>query len=100
MNSKRRARCLKMPSSLTRFVAMVTDQVLQTSEDAALGGRLFLRQPRKGHRFGHDAILLAAACSARPGEHLVDLGAGVGTAGLAGARRVDNLTRILVANAP
>jgi len=51
---------------------MVTDQVLQTSEDAALGGRLFLRQPRKGHRFGHDAILLAAACSARPGEHLVD----------------------------
>jgi tRNA1(Val) A37 N6-methylase TrmN6 len=75
---------------------MVTDQVLQTSEDAALGGRLFLRQPRKGHRFGHDAILLAAACSARPGEHLVDLGAGVGTAGLAVARRVRDLAVTLV----
>jgi tRNA1(Val) A37 N6-methylase TrmN6 len=83
-----------------RFVVMVTEQVLETSEDAALGGRLLLRQPRKGHRFGHDAILLAAACSARPGEHLVDLGAGVGTAGLAVARRVDNLTVTLVETVP
>ena len=32
-----------------------------TSEDAVLGGRLVLRQPLKGHRVGHDAILLAAA---------------------------------------
>ena len=32
-----------------------------TTEDAVLGGRLILRQPRRGHRFGHDAILLAAA---------------------------------------
>jgi tRNA1(Val) A37 N6-methylase TrmN6 len=79
---------------------MVTDQVLETSEDAALGGRLLLRQPRKGHRFGHDAILLAAACSARPGEHLVDLGAGVGTAGLAVARRVNDLTVTLVETDP
>jgi tRNA1(Val) A37 N6-methylase TrmN6 len=79
---------------------MVAEQVLETSEDAALGGRLLLRQPRKGHRFGHDAILLAAACSARPGEHLVDLGAGVGTAGLAVARRVDDLNVTLVETDP
>jgi tRNA1(Val) A37 N6-methylase TrmN6 len=79
---------------------MVTDQVLETSEDAALGGRLLLRQPRKGHRFGHDAILLAAACSARAGEHLVDFGAGVGTAGLAVARRVDDLAVTLVETDP
>jgi tRNA1(Val) A37 N6-methylase TrmN6 len=66
------------------------------SEDAVLGGRLVLRQPRKGHRVGHDAILLAAACSAAPRDHLVDLGAGVGAAGLAVARRVDDLTVTLV----
>ena len=66
------------------------------SEDAVLGGRLVLRQPRKGHRVGHDAILLAAACSARPRERLIELGAGVGAAGLAVARRVDDLAVTLV----
>src|ERR1700691_5393825 len=89
-----------MPALPTRSGVMVTDQVLETSEDAALGGRLLLRQPRKGHRFGHDAILLAAACSARPAEHLVDLGAGVGTAGLAVARRVRDLAVTLVESDP
>lgn len=68
----------------------------EMSEDAVLGGRLLLRQPLKGHRVGHDGILLAAACSARPGDHLVDLGAGVGVAGLAVARRIENLTVTLV----
>ena len=66
------------------------------SEDAVLGGRLVLRQPLKGHRVGHDAILLAAASSAQPGERVVDLGAGVGAAGLAVASRHENLTMTLV----
>jgi tRNA1(Val) A37 N6-methylase TrmN6 len=66
------------------------------SEDGALGGKLVLRQPRRGHRFGHDAILLAAATAARPGERAVDLGAGVGAAGLALARRVDGVAVTLV----
>jgi tRNA1(Val) A37 N6-methylase TrmN6 len=69
---------------------------LETSEDAVLGGRLVLRQPLRGHRVGHDAILLAAATAARAGEHAIDLGAGVGAAGLALARRVDGLTVTLV----
>ena len=43
------------------------------SEDAVLDGRLILRQPRRGHRVGHDAILLAAATDARAGERAVDL---------------------------
>jgi tRNA1(Val) A37 N6-methylase TrmN6 len=68
----------------------------ETSEDAALGGRLVLRQPKRGHRFGHDAILLAAAADARPGDMAVDLGAGVGTAGLALACRVPKLNVVLV----
>jgi tRNA1(Val) A37 N6-methylase TrmN6 len=59
----------------------------EVTEDAVLGGRLQLLQPRRGHRVGHDAILLAAATGARDGEHLVELGAGVGAAGLAVAQR-------------
>ena len=67
-----------------------------TSEDALLGGKLTLRQPLRGHRFGHDAVLLAAATSARKGEHAIELGAGVGAAGLALARRVEGLTVTLI----
>ena len=74
---------------------MWTD-VLETSEDAVLGGRLRLRQPLRGHRVGHDAILLAAATGGRAGEHAVDLGAGVGAAGLALAARVAGLKVTLV----
>lgn len=68
----------------------------QTSDDAVLGGRLRLRQPLRGHRVGHDAILLAAATAARAGEHAADLGAGVGAAGLALAQRVAGLGLTLV----
>jgi tRNA1(Val) A37 N6-methylase TrmN6 len=67
-----------------------------TSEDAILGGRLVLRQPLRGHRVGHDAILLAAATAAKRGELAVDLGAGVGAAGLALARRVEGVGVTLV----
>jgi len=68
----------------------------ETSEDAVLGGRLRLRQPLAGHRVGHDAILLAAATAGHAGEHAVDLGAGVGAAGLALAARVPGLKVTLV----
>jgi tRNA1(Val) A37 N6-methylase TrmN6 len=68
----------------------------QITDDAALGGRLRLLQPRKGHRFGHDAILLAAATPAQPGDHVVELGAGVGAAGLAIAARVPRIQLVLV----
>ena len=67
-----------------------------TTENAVLGGRLLLRQPRRGHRFGHDSILLAAATDAQRGERAVELGAGVGAAGLALARRIDGLAVTLV----
>src|SRR5262249_24544632 len=66
------------------------------TDDAALGGRLTLRQPARGHRFGHDAILLAASTPAASGEVAVDLGAGVGAAGLALARRIAGLPVHLV----
>jgi len=66
------------------------------TDDAVLGGRLILRQPQKGHRVGHDAILLAAATDAGRGEHAIELGAGVGAAGLALAQRVAGLSATLV----
>ncbi|MFK4509459.1 methyltransferase [Bradyrhizobium daqingense] len=66
------------------------------TEDAFLGGQLRLRQKRSGHRAGHDAILLAAATQAKAGDHVVDLGAGIGAAGLALARRVAGIHLSLV----
>ncbi|MGE0565282.1 MAG: tRNA1(Val) (adenine(37)-N6)-methyltransferase [Pseudolabrys sp.] len=71
------------------------DRLAETTEDRALGGRLVLRQPRRGHRFGHDAILLAAATAAQAGDTAVELGAGVGAAGLALAHRVPGLQVML-----
>lgn len=71
-------------------------ETIETTDDAVLGGRLALRQPRRGHRVGHDAILLAAATEALPGEHAIELGAGVGAAGLALAQRIAGLNVTLV----
>jgi tRNA1(Val) A37 N6-methylase TrmN6 len=66
------------------------------TEDAFLGGQLRLRQPKTGHRAGHDAMLLAAATPARSAQRVVDLGAGVGAAGLAVAKRVAGVKLVLV----
>jgi tRNA1(Val) A37 N6-methylase TrmN6 len=68
----------------------------QISEDAFLGGQLRLRQPKSGHRAGHDAMLLAAATPARSCDRVVDFGAGVGAAGLALAKRVAGIALVLV----
>ena len=74
----------------------MADEAIATTDDAVLGGRLRLIQPRRGHRVGHDAILLAAATGGRAGEQVVDLGAGVGAAGLALAARVPGLRVTLI----
>ena len=66
------------------------------TDDAILGGKLRLLQPQRGHRFGHDAILLAAAVPARSGEQAIELGAGVGAAGLALLARVPRLRLSMV----
>jgi tRNA1(Val) A37 N6-methylase TrmN6 len=74
----------------------MSDPAKAVTEDGFLGGQLLLRQPRSGHRAGHDAILLAAATPARPGDRVIDLGSGVGAAGLAVARRVSGIDLVLV----
>jgi tRNA1(Val) A37 N6-methylase TrmN6 len=66
------------------------------TDDSVLSGRLRLLQPRRGHRFGHDAILLAAATPACDRDRVAELGAGVGAAGLALARRVSGVRVTLV----
>lgn len=76
-----------MPRATVRLGAMSlehpTDFVKQqtTTRDAFLGGRLNLSQPRNGFRAGLDSVLLGASVD-RGSARLLDLGAGVGTAGL------------------
>src|ERR1700750_59724 len=76
--------------------ATMTERDVECTEDAVLGGRLRLRQLKRGHRAGHDAVLLAAATPAKAGERVVDLGAGVGAAGLAVAARIRDIDLVLV----
>src|ERR1700736_4285545 len=90
----KRARFSAMPAWVMNCGPM-TDRD-EFTEDAFLGGRLRLRQPKSGHRAGHDAMLLAAATPARPGDRVVDLGAGGGAAGLAVAKRVAGIELVLV----
>ena len=68
---------------------------LDVTDDAILNGRLRLFQPRRGHRFGHDAILLAAAVPSKPGDRVAEFGAGVGAASLALLARVADIDATL-----
>ena len=60
-----------MPGSAMSSDRMPAEQF---TDDAVLGGRLILRQPRTGHRVGHDAILLAAATEAGSAKELLACG--------------------------
>ncbi len=62
-----------------------------TREDGFLGGRLRITQPARGYRAGADAVMLAAACPARPGESVLELGCGAGVALICLGARVPGL---------
>ncbi len=62
-----------------------------TTDDAFLGGHLRLLQPAGGFRSGQDAVLLAAAVPARPGQSALELGCGAGAAILSLGARVPGL---------
>lgn len=67
------------------------------SRDGFLDNQLLIDQPRAGsHRAGLDAVLLAAALPEATAGHIVDLGAGVGVAGLAAAHRLPETSVTLV----
>lgn len=61
------------------------------THDGFLGGKLTLSQPRAGYRAATDPVLLAAAVPALPGQAVLDLGCGVGTALLCLGQRVPGL---------
>lgn len=71
---------------------------MPTTDDAFLGGKLRILQPRQGYRAGLDAVMLAAAVTERGARafRVLDAGAGVGTAGLCVAWRCPAAEVVLV----
>lgn len=62
----------------------------ELTEDALLGGRIRIRQPKRGYRVNADTLLLASAVEARAGMRLLEVGCGVGAAMIAVAARTAN----------
>ena len=50
----------------------------QVTHDTFFNGHLRIAQPGSGYRYSIDAILLAAIPRLKPGQSLLDLGAGCG----------------------
>ena len=62
---------------------IITAKSLAHSVDAFLGGRVMIHQPLQGYRAAMDAVLLAASLPAPKGPaNALDIGCGVGTAGM------------------
>lgn len=82
--------------------AMLETYPEQVTDDAFLGGALMILQPKSGYRAGIDAVLLAAAVRAAASRlvRALDVGAGVGTAGLCLARRCPEVTVCLFEREP
>ena len=51
-------------------------------ENTILNKQIKLQQPQQGYRTSIDPILLAGSCFPKAGEHVLDMGCGVGTLGL------------------
>lgn len=64
---------------------------MTTTQDAFLGGRIRVAQPREGYRAGADPVFLAAAVPVRAGESVLELGCGVGVAMLCLLARVPDV---------
>ena len=81
--------------------SLAPGQPLPTTIDRLLGGQIEIEQPQKGwHRAGLDALFLAAMVPLHAKGLVVDLGAGVGTAGMAAAARVAGIDVLLVEREP
>jgi tRNA1(Val) A37 N6-methylase TrmN6 len=79
----------------------VASAIGEASVDAFLGGKVEALQPKTGHhRAGLEAILIAAAIEPGFAGTVVDLGAGVGVAGMAIAARCKHASVTLVERNP
>lgn len=61
----------------------------ELSLDSFLDGKLHIWQPLKGYRAATDPVFLAAACPAKEGEEVLELGCGAGTASFCLFRRLN-----------
>ncbi|RED53698.1 tRNA1(Val) (adenine(37)-N6)-methyltransferase [Aestuariispira insulae] len=61
---------------------------MAVTDDAFLGDRLTIRQPKEGYRAAMDPVLLAAAAPLLTKGRVLDVGSGVGTAGFCYLTRV------------
>lgn len=61
-------------------------------ETTLLRGQVKLLQPREGFHASMDTVLLAAACPVRDGQRLLDVGCGVGSAGLCVSLKKENIS--------
>lgn len=73
---------------------------METTESELFGGRVRLLQPRRGYRVAVDPVLLQAAVPARPGELVLDAGAGTGAAAICLAVRVPGCRVVAVERDP
>lgn len=65
---------------------------MDVTEITVLNGRVRLRHPAQGGlRASLDSVMLAAACPILPGQSLLDMGCGVGSAGLCVLARVPDV---------
>ena len=68
----------------------------EMTKDAFLGGKIHLYQPRNGYRAGIDPVFLSAAIVPQENDKILDLGCGVGSAGLLLLKRFQTLCSIHV----
>jgi tRNA1Val (adenine37-N6)-methyltransferase len=67
---------------------------VELTHGSLLGGRVHYAQPRDGFRSGIEPVLLAACVPARPGERVLEAGAGAGAALLCLAARVGRVVGV------
>ena len=61
---------------------------MDVTQDAFLDGKITVLQPKTGYRAATDPVFLASAVPAKSGQSVLDVGCGVGVAGLCLAHRV------------
>ncbi|NCT41529.1 MAG: methyltransferase [Alphaproteobacteria bacterium] len=64
---------------------------MMSDEITVLGTRLRLKQIPDGFKTSMDSVLLAAACPAKDNDRILDLGCGVGSAGLCVLTRLEDV---------